>query len=183
MSLSETIRADWKANEQNWKGRFVTLAFRLAHWLRTTSRLTCILGLPYLVAYRLGVEWVLGIEIPPLTEIGPGLIVNHGQGIVINNQVKIGPDCRLRHNVTIGNRSSKAPDKVPVLGAGVEIGCGAVIIGGIQVGDRAEIGANAVVIEDVPAGGVVLGNPGKLIGVRGEDGKIVKVEDGEKSSA
>lgn len=72
----------------------------------------------------------------------------------------IGPNCLLFHQVTLG----MGRDGVPTLGAGVDIGAGAKLIGRIMVGDRAIVGANAVVLSDVPAGATVVGSPARIIG-------------------
>lgn len=103
-------------------------------------------------AYRLISEWLLGVEIPASTRIGPGLRLRHGIGVVINPAAVIGADVMLRQGVTIGNR--RHDKDCPEIGDGVEIGAGATVIGAIHVGAGAKIGAGAVVTTDVPAGGV-----------------------------
>ena len=112
---------------------------------------------PVLVAYRLVVEWMLGVELPPQVQAGPGLRIRHGQGLVVNTGTVLGRDVMLRHNVTIGNirRGPGDTTACPVIGDGVELGAGAVVVGPVTVGDGALIGANAVVSSDVPAGAVV----------------------------
>lgn len=111
--------------------------------------------------YRVTVEWVLGIEIPWKTAIGPGARLRHGVGLVINDDTVIGARVMLRHGVTLGN--VQRAGECPVIGDDVEIGSGAVILGGITIGDRARIGANSVVTKDVPADGVAVGNPARLL--------------------
>jgi serine acetyltransferase len=166
LGLFALLRSDWIANKGNLKGRLVVAAYRFAHWFRCTHCLTCWLGLPYLACYRLLVEWLMGIEIPPLTKIGQGFILNHGQGLVINNGCVIGRDCRLRHGVTLGNRGD-IPG-CPVLGDGVEIGAGAIVIGPITIGEGAVVGAGSVVTKDVEPGQVVVGNPARVLSKRTE---------------
>ncbi len=101
-------------------------------------------------------EYVYGSRIEPSCHIGRRVLLGHGSGgIIFGRHVTIGDDCILRHNVTLGQpRHSKLGN--PTLGARVEIGAGAVIIGEITIGDDVMIGANAVVREDVPAGSIVL---------------------------
>ena len=96
-------------------------------------------------------------------EFGPGFVLIHSSGVVINGEVRGGAGIHLEHQVTLGaeNRHS------PVLGDGVFIGAGAKVIGGVVIGDGARIGANAVVIEDVPAHATAVGVPARVI-VRAE---------------
>ena len=150
------MKSDREANS-SLKGRLVVKAYRIAHALRTGSKLIQLIGLPYLVWYRVSIEWVLGIEIPPLTKIGKGLALHHGQGLVVNNRSVIGSGCTLRHGVTIGNKGSNSG--CPILEDGVDIGANALILGAITIGEGAVIGAGAVVTKDVAAGAVMVGNP------------------------
>ena len=79
------------------------------------------------------------------------MIIGHQSGIVVHANAVIGDECFIRQNVTIGATSFERADEAPTLGRGVSVGCGAVILGGITIGDRAKIGPNAVVMVDVPA--------------------------------
>jgi serine O-acetyltransferase len=100
---------------------------------------------------------VTGAHIPLNTsEIQGGLQLPHPNGIVIHPDAKIGPNCRLFQQVTLG--TGPLPG-LPVLGAHVDIGAGAKILGGVHIGDFAIVGANAVVITDIPAGAVAVGVP------------------------
>lgn len=92
---------------------------------------------------------VTGADIPLNCSIGGGLILPHPNGVVIHSDVKIGPNCLIFQQVTIGVRSSIIP---PVIGGHVDIGAGAIILGNITIGDHARIGAHALVCKDVPAG-------------------------------
>ena len=156
-----TLQLDFAQNEHNVKGKLVVTAYRLAHWLRCKNKATFYLGLPYLLSYRVLIEWVLGVELPPLLRIGPGFALNHGQGLVVNNEAVIGSHCRLRQGVTIGNKSPEGGS--PVLGNHVEVGANAIILGEITIGDHAKIGAASVVTKDVPPGAIVVGNPAKVL--------------------
>ena len=90
---------------------------------------------------------------------GPRFVLIHSYGIVINSAVRGGADLRLEHGVTIGAEKGAAP----VLGDGVFVGAGAKLLGGIRIGDRSKIGANAVVLSDVPAGATAVGIPAKVV--------------------
>jgi serine O-acetyltransferase len=97
-----------------------------------------------------------GVEISPFAEIGEGLCVMHSTGIVIGPSVRIGRGLRIYQNVTLGDGSTPGQ---PVIGDDVTIGAGACVLGGVHVGDRAVVGANAVVTRDVPADSVATGAP------------------------
>jgi len=165
MNLLQILKVDWRANRENPKGLFVVTLFRMAHLLsgfRGGAFFPLwIIGIPYLVLYRIGVEWILGIELPQKTKIGPGLVVWHGQGLVVNDEAVLGANVQLRHNVTIGNREYYGP--CPVIEDDVDIGAGAFILGSIRIGKGARIGAGAVVLQDVPAGALAVGNPARII--------------------
>ena len=165
MNFVNTILNDINANRGNLKGGLVVFAFRFAHLFSECRRgillPVWILSLPYLVLYRLVVEWIFGIELPQKTKVGSGLVIWHGQGIVINDCSILGKNIQLRHNVTIGNREYYGP--CPVVEDDVDIGAGAFILGEIRIGKGAVIGAGAVVITDIPAGAVAVGNPARII--------------------
>ena len=114
---------------------------------------------PIIAAHR---AWSVaaGCDIPLGTEIGGGLVMPHSGGIVVHHQAKLGPNCLLMQNVTlgVGNRPG-----LPVLEGHVDVGAGAVILGGVRVGAHARIGANAVVLDDVPAGATVVGIPARVV--------------------
>ena len=159
---------DWDANRGNPKGRLVMLLFRIAHWLRALPDPVWLLGAPFLVFYRFGVEWGMGIELRFATRAGPRLRLFHGQALVVHEGTVLGADCTLRQSTTIGSKTlaDGTQSACPVLGDGVDVGANAVIIGAIRIGDRAVIGVGAVVVKDVPAGAVVAGNPARVIGQR-----------------
>lgn len=161
--LLSAIRSDWRANRDSQKGRLVMVMFRVASWFRRTHPITYVLGYPYLIFYRISVEWLLGVEIPPLTRIEPGLGVHHGQGVVVNNRTIIGPNCLIRQGVTLGNKNRADPFGCPVLKSGATIGANALVLGRVIIGSEATVGAGAVVLKDVRDGCVVVGNPAREI--------------------
>jgi serine O-acetyltransferase len=103
-----------------------------------------------------------GIEIPYTAEVGRRVVIEHQHGIIIHGNARIGDDCIIRHGVTIGNRRIDHPFDAPTLGRGVNVGAGAKILGAVQIGDGAQIGANAVVRTDVPAGATAVGIPARI---------------------
>ena len=102
---------------------------------------------------------VTGTDIPVNSQIGGGLLLIHTQGIVIHPRAPIGPNCLIFQQVTIGTATGES---VPTLGAHVEVGAGARILGDVVIGDHARIGANAVVLCDVPAGATAVGVPARV---------------------
>lgn len=103
---------------------------------------------------------VTSSDVPLVLEIGVGLLLPHPVGIVIHPNVKIGPNCLIFQQVTLGTRG--AQEGVPVIGGHVDIGAGAKILGGVTIGNHARIGANAVVLTDVPAGAAAVGVPARI---------------------
>jgi serine O-acetyltransferase len=103
---------------------------------------------------------VTGADIPLETRIGGGLLLPHPNGVVIHPGAQIGPNCLIFQQVTIGTRNGGG---VPRIGGHVDIGAGAKIFGGIAIGDHALIGANAVVLADVPPGKTAVGIPAVVL--------------------
>ncbi|AZI57358.1 serine acetyltransferase [Nakamurella antarctica] len=156
------LREDIRVNRGQSKGQFVVVCFRIAHRLRTPLDVRPrIYAIGVGIAYRLLVEWILGVEIPWKTRIGPGLRIFHGVGIVINDRTVIGSNVSIRQNVTLGNKGATGP--CPTIGDNVQLGAGCIVIGGITIGDGAVVGAGAVVTKDVPAGATVVGNPARIL--------------------
>jgi len=164
MANAFNIFQDWSANRGNPKGRIVMVLFRTAHLLRL-NLVTFVLFLPYFILYRLLVEWFLCIELPWKTRIGAGFRIDHGQALIVNDNAVFGAGCTVRNSTTIGNRRLKdgTYSASPRFGDRVDIGANAVIIGPLVIGDDAAIGAGAVVVKDVPAGHVAVGNPARII--------------------
>lgn len=104
-----------------------------------------------------------GIEIHPGATIGKGLCIDHGMGVVIGETAEIGDDVLIYHGVTLGGTGKDKGKRHPTIGNGVIIGAGAKVLGPIKVGDNAKIGANAVVVKDVPEGATAVGIPAKNI--------------------
>lgn len=118
-----------------------------------------------------------GIEIEPGAELGNGLVIRHGHGIVVSRYARVGLDCHLFQQVTLGV-DWHGPPGGPVLGNRVIVFAGAKIIGPLKIGDDAVIGANAVVLCDVPDGCVAVGVPAHVIEPSGVPRREVADEPG-----
>lgn len=156
---------DWAANAESTKSQVILLAFRAAHRVQATAWIPAPLRKGLVLGYKVLTTWLLGVELPPETEVGPQLRMIHPQGIVVNRQTRIGARVILRANSTIGN--VMGPDGVasasPVIGDDVELGANVVLVGPLSIGNGARIGAGAVVVRDVPPGAVAVGNPARLL--------------------
>lgn len=110
-----------------------------------------------------------GIEIHPGAKIGKNMFIDHGMGVVIGETAEIGDNVLIYHGVTLGGTGHDGDAKRhPTVGSNVVIGTGAKLLGPIVIGDHAKIGANAVVLKDVPAGSTAVGIPAKIVGARPE---------------
>ncbi|WP_029068742.1 serine O-acetyltransferase [Jonesia quinghaiensis] len=103
-----------------------------------------------------------GIEIHPGAVLGRRIFIDHGMGVVIGETAVVGNDVTLFHGVTLGGRSMTHGKRHPTIGEGAVIGAGAKVLGPIWVGDHAQIGANAVVVKDVPSHAVAVGVPAQI---------------------
>jgi len=108
------------------------------------------------------VRAVTGVEIHPGAQLGRRLFIDHGMGVVIGETAVVGDDVLLFHGVTLGGRSMRRGKRHPTLGDNVTVGAGAKVLGPVQIGSGAQIGANAVVITDVPPDYVAVGIPAKI---------------------
>src|SRR5512136_593459 len=108
------------------------------------------------------VRGLTGIEIHPAATIGPGFFIDHGMGVVIGETAEIGANVTLYHGVTLGGTSWNKGKRHPTLEDDVVVGAGAKILGSITIGARTRVGANAVVVKNVPPDSVVVGIPGRV---------------------
>lgn len=165
-SWKAELTQDWAVNAESTKSQVIMVAFRAAHRCLVDSRVPRPLAKLYVLFYKVLTTWVLGVELPPETEVGPALRIIHPQGIVVNGQTRIGARVLLRANTTIGNvmGADGVASASPVIGDDVEFGANVVLVGPLHVGDGARVGAGAVVVKDVPPGAVAVGNPARLLG-------------------
>ena len=153
-----------------WPGIHALLAYRVAHALYGA-------GVPLLPrSISMVMRAVTGIEIHPAARIGDGLFIDHGAGVVIGETAEIGNDVTLYQGVTLGGTGFATGKRHPTVQDNVTIGSGAKLLGPITVGHGAKIGANSVVITDVPPNSTVVGNPGHPVRV---DGKRVEGPDAD----
>lgn len=145
----------------NSKGLFFIVFFRTAHFLSSHGKILHLIGIPFILLYRLIYNWILCIDIHESTAIGKDFIIWHGFGIVVNPQTTIGDNVVMRHNVTLGNAHHGGLP--PKIGNNVNIGAGSIILGDIKIGNNVDIGAGSVITKDVPDNVVVAGNPAKII--------------------
>lgn len=159
------IREDYRSHGREWtRPGFRTLAVhRFGNW-RMTIR-NPLARMPLSLLYRIGFRHcrnVYGIELPYAAAVGRGVVIEHQGGIVVHGASVIGDGCILRQNCTLGLRHLDRLQDAPILGRNVNVGAGAVILGRVTIGDGAAVGANAVVLEDVPAGGLAIGVPARI---------------------
>jgi serine O-acetyltransferase len=147
---------------------------RLAHTLHTH-------GVPVIPrAISNFSRFVTGIEIHPGAKIGEGLFIDHGMGVVIGETAEIGDDCHILQGVTLGGTSLHRTKRHPTLGKRVTVGAGAKLIGAVEIGDNARIGAGSVVVTNVPENATVVGVPGHVVAYHDAGGDtITKLPDPE----
>jgi serine O-acetyltransferase len=146
----------------SWAGVQALLAHRAAHALMEAGAPV----LPRAIAYM--TRAVTGVEIHPAAKIGREFFIDHGAGVVIGETAVIGDRVTLYQGVTLGGTGFQRGKRHPTLGDNVTVGSGAKLLGPIAVGDGAKVGANTVVVEDVPPGATVVGNPGHPVRVEGK---------------
>lgn len=108
-------------------------------------------------------RFMTGIEIHPGATIGKRLFIDHGMGVVIGETCEIGDDVVLYQGVTLGGTGKETGKRHPTLGNNVVVGMGAKVMGSFRVGDNSKVGANAVVLKEVPPNSTVVGNPGRIV--------------------
>jgi serine O-acetyltransferase len=154
----------------SWPGVHALLAHRVSHALEHA-------GVPFLPrVLSTATRAVTNIEIHPAAQIGDALFIDHGTGVVIGETAQIGDNVTLYQGVTLGGTGFATGKRHPTVQDNVTIGSGAKLLGPITVGHGAKIGANSVVITDVPPNATVVGNPGHVVRV---DGRKVEGPDAD----
>ncbi len=172
--MFDTLKSDWRAvferdpAARNWlevltyPGLHAIIWHRIAHrlwkWnLKFIARLISQIN-----------RFMTGIEIHPGAKIGKGFFIDHGMGVVIGETAEIGDNVLIYHGVTLGGVSLEKKKRHPTIGNNVVIASGAKVLGAITIGDNSKIGANAVVLKDVPPDCTVVGVPGRCVVMAGK---------------
>jgi serine O-acetyltransferase len=140
-----------------YPGLHAVVIYRVANWLWVHHQFF----LGRLVSH-LG-RFLTGIEIHPGAKIGKAFFIDHGMGVVIGETSEIGDNVTIYHGVTLGGTTWQKGKRHPTIGNNVVLGTGAKILGPVRIGDGTRIGANSVVIHDIPSNSVVVGIPGKVV--------------------
>ena len=162
--MFENVRNDLRAHDGDWgrQGFWVLVVYRFGRWRYQVrpAILRKFFSLTYRILFKL-VQILTGVELPCETEVGNNLTIDHFGGIIISGFARLGNDCRIRDGVVIGLR--RVDDKrAPLIGDNVDIGSGAKLLGAIRIGNNVLIGANAVVLCDVPDDSVAVGVPANV---------------------
>ena len=181
MSLLSEIRDDIRATMERdpaatntlevvlfYPGFHARLAHRLAHALHRRGLPLVPRGIMHLVRF------ITGIEIHPGATIGPRFMIDHGMGIVIGETTEIGPDVTLYQGVTLGGTSTRRTKRHPTLVGSNVVGAGAKVIGAVEIGENARIGAGSVVITNVPPMATVVGVPGHIVAFHDDSNGVLQ---------
>ena len=170
MRIIEEIKSDFRAVFERdpaarsslevilaYPGFHAIMFHRIAYWLWNNNMQLLGRALSHISRF------LTGIEIHPGAQIGKGLFIDHGMGIVIGETSEIGENVTLYHGVTLGGTSFTRGKRHPTLESNVTVGAGAKILGPLTIGSNSKIGANSVVIVNVPPNSTVVGVPGKVV--------------------
>ncbi|CCE02113.1 serine acetyltransferase [Bradyrhizobium sp. STM 3809] len=159
--MFDNIRHDLRAYDYNWgaQGFWAMLVYRFGRWRYGIRPLPLrkLFSALYKISFKM-IQILTGIELPCEAEVGRNFVIDHFGGIIVSGYARIGDHCRIRNGVTIGLR--RVEEKVaPIIGDNVDIGAGAKLLGPIRIGNNVIVGANAVVISDVPDDSIAVGVP------------------------
>ena len=176
--MFETLKSDWRGvferdpAARNWLEVITYPGLHAIIWHRIAHRLW-LWNLKFLARLFSQINrFLTGIEIHPGATVGNSFFIDHGMGVVIGETAEIGDHVLIYHGVTLGGVSLEKKKRHPTIGNDVVIAAGAKVLGAITIGDNVRIGANAVVLKDVPPNSTVVGIPGRVVM---RDGK--KIED------
>lgn len=159
--MFKDIKEDFRAHGSRWgaQGFWVMVVYRFGRWrygVRPVLLRKCFSG-AYHVLFKL-VQVLTGVELPCEVVVGRNFVIDHFGGIIINGFASFGDSCRIRTGVVVGI-ARVGELSAPQIGNNVDIGVGAKLLGKITIGDNVLVGANAVVVTDVPAGSIAVGVP------------------------
>lgn len=154
-----------------YSGLHALWSHRLAHWLYNRKRFTFARFISQVNRF------LTGIEIHPGAKIGDRFFIDHGMGVVIGETCEIGNDVVLYQGVTLGGTGKEKGKRHPTIGNNVVISSGAKVLGSFVVGDNSRIGANAVVLHEVPSNSTVVGIPGRIVKRNGK--RIDRLDHGD----
>lgn len=163
--MFNNLRQDWKTYDRDWQrqGMWVMVIYRFGRWRYGVK--PRLLRLPLSFIYKLLKvlsQILTGIDLPCEVTVGKRFLIEHFGDIIISGDTVFGDDVVIRNGVTVGLRRTNERG-APVIGDRVDIGTGAKILGAITIGDDVIIGANAVVIKDVPPNSLAVGVPARII--------------------
>ncbi len=152
-----------------YPGFHAILAHRIFHffWTKKWGILNGLIRFFVRVAAH-AIKIITGIEIHPAAQIGKDFFIDHGTGVVIGETTIIGDNVTLYQGVTLGGVSTKKEKRHPTLASNIVIGAGAKVLGNIEIGDYVQVGANSVVLKDIPSYSTVVGIPGRIVKMNGE---------------
>lgn len=157
------LAEDRKTHDNIWEQGFWAIAVhRLGNWRMGLPR---IVRPPFTIIYRWlykWVEWTCGITLPYTVIVGRRVRLWHHSGMILH-AARIGDDVHIRQNTTFGIARKDRQHELPTIEEGVDLGCGVVVLGSVTIGRRSMIGANAVVLKDIPPDSVAVGVPAKVI--------------------
>jgi len=169
--IAQSVRADLRAVKERdpatetysqpflyFKGFQALQAYRIAHWLWEQKRKSLALFLQNRISQ------VFAVDIHPAARIGHGILIDHGTGVVIGETAVVENDVSMLHEVTLGGTGKETGDRHPKVREGVLIGAGAKILGNVEIGKRAKVGAGSVVLDNVPPHCTVAGVPARVVG-------------------
>jgi serine O-acetyltransferase len=159
------LRAHWNDHDRDWTrlGFYALVVYRFGRWRYTLRPI--LLRKPFSLMYKVArvlATMLCGIEIPCEVTIGKGFVIEHSGAIVISGDAIFGDHCVIRQGVTVGLRH-RGQRGSPIIGDRVDIGAGAKLLGKIRIGNDVSIGANAVVLCDVPDGCTAVGVPARVL--------------------
>jgi serine O-acetyltransferase len=158
------LKEDLKAHKGDWscQGFWVMIVYRFGCWRYTIK--SALIRKPFSLLYKVlykFIQVITGIELPCEVAVGKNFRIDHFGGIIISGFASFGDNCVIRDGVTVGLRRVDDP-VAPQIGNNVDIGTGAKVLGDITIGDDVVIGANAVVLVDVPSNSIAVGVPAKI---------------------